>query len=176
MSGSTGPITSISSTTGRFVRSLACRAPPVAQTAMGARASNTAANVRRITIECTAGGSGVERSPSHLRLCMIIHQIVCSVSMYRVGIVGASGYAGAELLRLCFEHPELEASWAMGETQAGTQVADLYPSLAAAFPGLRFEAFNADLADGLDLVFMALPHGMSQQMAPDLRRRADKII
>ena len=96
--------------------------------------------------------------------------------MYRVGIVGASGYAGAELLRLCFEHPELELSWAMGETQAGTQVADLYPSLAAAFPGLRFEAFNADLTDGLDLVFMALPHGMSQQMAPDLRRRADKII
>ena len=70
----------------------------------------------------------------------------------------------------------MELSWAMGETQAGTQVADLYPSLAAAFPGLRFEAFNADLADGVDLVFMALPHGMSQQMAPDLRRRTDKII
>src|SRR5438270_5185910 len=70
----------------------------------------------------------------------------------------------------------MELSWAMGETQAGTQVADLYPSLAAAFPGLRFEGFNAGLADGVDLVFMALPHGMSQQMAPDLRRRTDKII
>ena len=54
--------------------------------------------------------------------------------MYRVGIVGASGYTGAELLRLAFEHPQLELAWAMGETQAGTEVADLYPSLAAAYP------------------------------------------
>ena len=96
--------------------------------------------------------------------------------MYRVGIVGASGYTGAELLRLCFEHPQLELVWAMGETQAGTEVADLYPSLAAAYPRTRFEPYNASLADGLDLVFLALPHGMSQQLAPDLQRRADKVI
>ena len=44
--------------------------------------------------------------------------------MYRVGIVGASGYTGAELLRLCFEHPQFELVWAMGETQAGSDVAD----------------------------------------------------
>src|SRR2546430_7395146 len=96
--------------------------------------------------------------------------------MYRVGIVGASGYTGAELLRLCFEHPQLELVWAMGETQAGTEVADLYPSLAAAYPRMRFEPYDAGLADGLDLVFLALPHGMSQQLAPDLQRRADKGI
>src|SRR5436190_4415431 len=96
--------------------------------------------------------------------------------MYRVGIVGASGYTGAELLRLCFEHPQLELVWAMGETQAGTEVADLYPSLAAAYPRMRFEPYDASLADGLDLVFLALPHGMSQQLAPDLQRRADKVI
>src|SRR5213082_3063199 len=96
--------------------------------------------------------------------------------MYRVGIVGASGYTGAELLRLCFEHPQLELAWAMGETQAGTEVADLYPSLAAAYPRMRFEPYDAGLADGLGLVFLALPHGMSQQLAPDLQRRADKVI
>src|SRR5947209_13612300 len=96
--------------------------------------------------------------------------------MYRVGIVGASGYTGAELLRLCFEHPQLELAWAMGETPAGNEVADLYPSLAAAYPRMRFEPYDAALADGLDLVFLALPHGMSQQLAPDLQRRADKVI
>src|SRR5205814_8806215 len=95
--------------------------------------------------------------------------------MYRVGIVGASGYTGAELLRLCFEHPQLELVWAMGETQAGTEVADLYPSLAAAYPRTRFEPYDAGLADGLDLVFLALPHRMSPQLAPDLQRRADKL-
>src|SRR2546423_13023858 len=96
--------------------------------------------------------------------------------MYRVGIVGASGYTGAELLRLCFEPPQFELAWAMGETQAGTEVADLYPSLAAAYPRMRFEPYDASLADGLDLVFLALPHGMSQQLAPDLQRRADKVV
>src|SRR2546421_5336455 len=96
--------------------------------------------------------------------------------MYRVGIVGASGYTGAELLRLTFEHPQLELVWAMGETQAGTEVADLYPSLAAAYPRMRFEPYDAGLADGLDLVFLALPHGMSQQLAPHLQRRARKGI
>src|SRR5437588_6558709 len=96
--------------------------------------------------------------------------------MYRVGIVGAAGYTGAELLRLCFEHPQFELAWAMGETQAGTEVADLYPSLAAAYPRTRFEPYDAALADGLDLVFLALPHGMSQQLAPDLQRRAVKVI
>src|SRR5437764_15341623 len=64
----------------------------------------------------------------------------------------------------------------MGETQAGTEVADLYPSLAAAYPRTRFEPYDAGLADGLDLVFLALPHGMSQQLAPDIQRRADKVI
>src|SRR4030088_3572008 len=96
--------------------------------------------------------------------------------MYRVGIVGASGYTGAELLRLCFEHPQLELVWAMGETQGGTEVADLYPRLAAAYPRVRSEPRDARLAHGRDLVFLALPHGMSQQRAPDLHCRADRVI
>src|SRR5436305_12612126 len=95
--------------------------------------------------------------------------------MYRVGIVGASGYTGAELLRLCFEHPQLELVWAMGETQAGTEVADLYPSLAAAYPRMRSEAYDASLAGALDLVFLAPPHATSHQLAPALPRRADKV-
>ena len=53
--------------------------------------------------------------------------------MTTVGIAGASGYTGAELLRLCAQHPDLEVAWATGETQAGTPVGELYPSLAAAF-------------------------------------------
>ncbi len=38
--------------------------------------------------------------------------------VYRVGVVGASGYAGAELLRLCHSHPDLDVAWATGDTQA----------------------------------------------------------
>jgi N-acetyl-gamma-glutamyl-phosphate reductase len=43
--------------------------------------------------------------------------------MVRVGIIGASGYTGAELLRLCAAHPELEVVVATGDTMAGTRAA-----------------------------------------------------
>jgi len=88
----------------------------------------------------------------------------------RVGIIGASGFTGAELLRLLAVHPDLELVVATGESQAGTVVADLYPSLAAAYPDLVFAPLTNDLADAheLDLVFCALPHGTSQGIVPGL--------
>ena len=53
--------------------------------------------------------------------------------MTSVGIIGASGFTGAELLRLCAQHPHLDVRLATGDTQAGSRVADLYPSLAAGY-------------------------------------------
>jgi N-acetyl-gamma-glutamyl-phosphate reductase len=95
---------------------------------------------------------------------------------YRVGVLGASGYAGAELLRLCAGHPWLVPVLATGDNQAGTAAADLYPSLAAAYPELRFAETDPDLADGLDAVFLALPHGASQDLVPALRKRVGLIV
>jgi N-acetyl-gamma-glutamyl-phosphate reductase len=88
----------------------------------------------------------------------------------RVGIVGASGFTGAELLRLLAAHPDLDVVVATGDTQAGTRVADLYPSLAAAYPDLSFVPWTDGLADeqALDVVFCGLPHGTSQQIVPGL--------
>jgi N-acetyl-gamma-glutamyl-phosphate reductase len=96
--------------------------------------------------------------------------------VFRVGVVGASGYAGAELLRLCHSHPDLDVAWATGDTQAGTLVAALYPSLAAAYPGLAFETFDTAKADDVDLVFLALPHGASQRLMPGLIDAAVKVV
>ena len=96
--------------------------------------------------------------------------------MVRVGVVGASGYAGAELLRLCHSHPDLDVAWATGDTQAGTLVGGLYPSLAAAYPGLAFETFDPAAAAGVDLVFMALPHGASQRLVPGLLDAGVKVV
>jgi N-acetyl-gamma-glutamyl-phosphate reductase len=93
-----------------------------------------------------------------------------------VGIVGASGYAGAELLRLCHSHPDLDVAWATGDTQAGTLVGGLYPSLAAAYPALVFEPFEPELATGVDLVFLALPHGASQRLMPALLDAGAKVV
>ncbi|MDQ3898605.1 MAG: N-acetyl-gamma-glutamyl-phosphate reductase [Actinomycetota bacterium] len=96
--------------------------------------------------------------------------------MYRVGVVGASGYAGAELLRLCHSHPDLDVAWATGDTQAGTLVGGLYPSLAAGYPGLTFETFDPARASEVDVVFLALPHGASQRLMPDLLGAGAKVV
>src|SRR3546814_20937788 len=88
--------------------------------------------------------------------------------MISIGIVGASGFTGAKLLRLCAQHPELDVRLATGDTQAGTAVADLYPSLAAGYPDLIFTRFDADACAGLDLVFLRLPHGANQAAVPQL--------
>jgi N-acetyl-gamma-glutamyl-phosphate reductase len=93
-----------------------------------------------------------------------------------VGIIGASGFTGAELLRLCTQHPALDVRLATGDTQAGTPVADLYPSLAAAYHGLVFEKFDPDRCDGLDLVFLGLPHGASQSVVPELTGRVGALV
>lgn len=96
--------------------------------------------------------------------------------MVRVGIIGASGYTGAELLRLCAQHPDFELVYATGDTQAGTRAAALYPSLAAQYPTLVFEEFRAERAEGLDLVFLGLPHEASMELAPQLVGKVGCVV
>jgi len=91
-------------------------------------------------------------------------------------VVGASGYAGAELLRLCHSHPDLDVAWATGDTQAGTLVGHLYPSLTAAYPGLAFQTYDPAMAADVDLVFLALPHGASQRLMPALLTAGPRVV
>jgi N-acetyl-gamma-glutamyl-phosphate reductase len=88
----------------------------------------------------------------------------------RAGIIGASGYTGAELLRLLASHPDVEVVLATADTQAGERVAALYPALAAAYAELTFGSL--DVADvvgrRLDVVFLGLPHEASMALAPEL--------
>ena len=94
----------------------------------------------------------------------------------RAAVVGASGYTGAELLRLLAGHPAIEVLLVTAESNAGSAVADLYPGLAAAYPSLRYEAVApADLA-GFDVAFLALPHGHSQQLVPDIVDHVGHIV
>ena len=89
----------------------------------------------------------------------------------KVGILGASGYTGSELLRLLAGHPEFEVAVATAHSHAGETVGTHTPSLAAAYPGLLYEESDPARFDGLDLVFCGLPHGESQRIVPDLRPR-----
>lgn len=96
--------------------------------------------------------------------------------MITVGIIGASGFTGAELLRIAAMHPELQVVYATGESQAGVRAADLYPGLAAAYPDLVFEPFDVERARHLDLVFLGLPHEASMALAPELVGRVGCVV
>jgi N-acetyl-gamma-glutamyl-phosphate reductase len=95
---------------------------------------------------------------------------------YRAAIVGGSGYTGAELLRLLAAHPEIEAVHVTADSNAGARVADLYPSLASAYPELVFHPFDPADLDGLDVAFLALPHGQSQRHAGALVDRVTHLV
>ncbi len=87
---------------------------------------------------------------------------------YRAGVVGASGYAGAELLRLLAGHPEIEVVHVTADSNAGAPVGELYPALIPAYGNLRFAPLDAADLTGLDVLFCALPHGASQALLPGL--------
>ncbi len=89
----------------------------------------------------------------------------------RVAIFGASGFVGAELLRLCAAHPALEPARLFGDSQTGKTVAEVHPHLAPAYPSLVLEKYEPSRLDDIELVFAALPHGHSQQVAPEILRR-----
>ena len=94
----------------------------------------------------------------------------------KTGIVGASGYLGTELLRLCAGHDEFEVVVATAASMAGTPVTARAPSLAALYPSLAYEETDVELLDGLDLVFCALPHGVSQELMPALAERVGTVV
>ena len=87
---------------------------------------------------------------------------------YRTAILGASGYTGAELLRLLAAHPEITVVSATANAHAGQRVGDLYPALDPAYPKLIFEDLSQMNFEEIDLAFLALPHGESQNLVPDL--------
>ncbi len=96
--------------------------------------------------------------------------------MVTVGIVGASGYTGVELLRIAAGHPDFTVVYATGDTQAGTLAASLYPALTGAYPNLVFEEWDPARAEGLDLVFLGLPHEASMEIAPSLVGRVGCVV
>lgn len=94
----------------------------------------------------------------------------------RVAVMGATGYAGSELLRLMASHPDLDVAVATGASSAGKNVAEHVPALAAAYPSTVVEPSSAVLEVDLDAVFLALPHGESQAYVPSLLQRGVKVI
>ena len=86
----------------------------------------------------------------------------------KVGIVGATGYTGVELLRLLAQHPQVQVAAVTSRGEAGMALADYFPSLRGIYPDLYFQTPDqADLA-ACDVVFFATPNGVAMQEAPAL--------
>jgi len=96
--------------------------------------------------------------------------------MTQIAILGASGFVGAELLRLCAMHPVLRPTRLFGDSQAGMRLAEVHPHLAPAFPNLVVERFEPAALEGIGLVLAALPHGHSQRVAPEIIARGVPFV
>ncbi|TPE47409.1 N-acetyl-gamma-glutamyl-phosphate reductase [Maribrevibacterium harenarium] len=95
--------------------------------------------------------------------------------MYKIGIVGGTGYTGAELLRLLANHPEVEVTHITSRSEDGKPVADIYPSLRGHYD-LRFSVPDTDTLAQCDLVFFATPHGVAMDQVPELVDRGVKVV
>jgi N-acetyl-gamma-glutamyl-phosphate reductase len=94
----------------------------------------------------------------------------------RIGIVGASGYGGAELLRLLAGHPGIEVAEVAAHSQAGAPVASLFPNLAGLAETRSFGDVDLDRLTGLDLVFLSTPHGPALELGAVLYEAGVRTI
>jgi N-acetyl-gamma-glutamyl-phosphate reductase len=98
------------------------------------------------------------------------------VSKIRVAVAGASGYMGAELLRLLHVHPNVALTGVTSDRLAGERLDHAYPHLRG-LSDLAFHELDARwLGDVADVVVLALPHLESQRAVPVLREAGSKVI
>ena len=95
--------------------------------------------------------------------------------MIRTAIVGASGYSGAELVRLLSGHPGASLEAVCAASSAGERWEELYPGREHLFRG-EIRPFEPAALAGLDAVFLALPHGASASAARELRGRVGCVL
>ncbi len=95
--------------------------------------------------------------------------------MLTVGVVGGTGYTGAELLRLLVMHPHVELKYVTSRSESGKKIADLFPNLRG-FTDLCFtEPAVATLVE-CDVVFFATPNGTAMKMVPELIKQGVRVI
>jgi LysW-gamma-L-alpha-aminoadipyl-6-phosphate/LysW-L-glutamyl-5-phosphate reductase len=95
--------------------------------------------------------------------------------MIRAGVVGASGLAGGDLIRLITQHPDLELTFLGGSSHIGRRPAELHPGLRLDL-GLTVQPVTEEIADLVDVVFLATPAPVSAELASLLADRVPAVV
>lgn len=95
--------------------------------------------------------------------------------MLNIGIVGAAGYSGLELLKLLLNHPEANIAKVFGNSSVGSKIEEVHPSLRN-IVSLDVEKFEASALKGIDLVFVALPSGQAMNIVAQSLEAGCKVI
>lgn len=92
----------------------------------------------------------------------------------KVGIIGASGYGGVQLVRLFLDHPHVDLTYLGGSSSVGQTFGDIYPHLGWSLP---IEDLPPEqVADRCDVVFLSLPNGLASQISPQLLGAGCKVL
>ena len=92
--------------------------------------------------------------------------------MYKIGIIGGTGYTGGELARLLCNHPEVEIASMTSRQNAGKRVSEAHPYL----KGYVDLEFTEKIDKDVDLVFVATPHGVAMKEVPQFMEKGVKCI
>ncbi len=97
------------------------------------------------------------------------------ILMIKAGVLGATGYAGIELVRLLCSHPEVSLELLGSKSFAGQKISDVYQSFRHVLDK-ECEEVSVERAAGCDIVFTALPHGASKTVIPALIESGLRVI
>ncbi|MCW5897254.1 MAG: N-acetyl-gamma-glutamyl-phosphate reductase, partial [Bacteroidetes bacterium] len=96
-------------------------------------------------------------------------------SLIRIGVVGASGYSGLELLKLLLGHPKVQIVRLFGNSSAGKRIDAVHPSLRNILP-LEIQEFSEVSLQGIDLLLFALPSGQAMSVVPQALAAGTRVI
>jgi len=96
--------------------------------------------------------------------------------MTRVGVIGSTGYAGAELVRILSGHPDVALTMLTSRQYAGVKFDRVYPSMTGLVNLVCEEMSLDNVCDKADVVFTALPHKLPMALVPELLNRGKKVI
>jgi len=95
--------------------------------------------------------------------------------MAKIGIAGASGYTGLELIRLLTNHPEAEIAFLTSETYQGEAISKVFPSISG-FANIKLSSIESISSDNCEIVFLALPHTTSMEKVPSFLKERTRVI